>query len=470
MSPFSLKRLLAKQGIRHVIDEIVSAIDTPVSIHNLEGKLLLGNAIKNPEHQHPIHLNGRTIGWAMGNSKARSIAKLLSYLANLAVEKKELARETLERYKEINLLYTISERMSATLELEEVAALVLEEARRLIDATSGSVMLLNEKANQLDILSAFGEKYNPTTHLKLGEGIAGYVALTRKAEIVNDVAADSRYIPGKNQVSSLICAPLRTQDFAIGVINLSNENPVQYSAADLKLLNALASQAASAIENAILHKNKLQEERIKSNLERYVASQVVQAILDLEGDITLKPIKRNVAILFSDIRNFTTKCEELAPEEIVGYLNEYFTHMVDVIFNHQGTVNKFVGDMIVAFFGAPSKMDDAEERAIATAIDMQKRMDTIPVPWIRENFLTGIGIASGTVVVGNIGSPRHMDYTAIGDEVNTASRLQAMAKGGQILVTRSVHDVAGNLFQFRSSGQVKVKGKKQKVEIFEVLY
>ena len=470
MNQISLKRLLAKKKVRHVIDEVINAIDAPVNVQDLEGKSLLGTAVNNPENRHPIQLNGHTLGWVLGDSKALSVAELLSYLANLALEKKELARETLERYKEINLLYNISERMSATLELEAVAALVLEEARRLIDATSGSVMLLNEEANQLDILSAFGEKCQPRTSLQLGQGIAGYVALTRKAEIVNDVLADSRYIPGKNKVRSLICAPLRTQDFSIGVINLSNETPVQYTAADLKLLNALASQTASAIENAILHKNKLQEERIKSNLERYVASQVVQAILDLKGDITLKPIKRNVAILFSDIRNFTAKCEDLAPEEIVGYLNEYFTHMVDVIFNHQGTVNKFVGDMIVAFFGAPSKMDDAEERAIATAIDMQKRMNSIPVPWIRENFLTGIGIASGTVVVGNIGSPRHMDYTAIGDEVNTASRLQAIAKGGQILVTRSVHDVTGNLFNFKSSGQVKVKGKKQKVEVFEVLY
>jgi len=470
MRQISLKRLLAKKEVRHVIDEIISAINTPMGIQDLEGKLLLGSSVAAPEHRHPIRLDDRTIGWVLGDPKALSIAELLSYLANLNLEKKELAQETLERYKEINLLYNVSERMSATLELEEVATLVLEEARKLIDATSGSVMLLNEKENRLDILSAFGIKYNPATSLRLGEGIAGYVALTRQAEIVNDVLADCRYIPGKNQVRSLICAPLRTKDWSIGVINLSNEKSVQYTAADLKLLNALAAQAASAIENAILHKNKLKEERIKSNLERYVASQVVQAILDLKGDITLEPIKRNVAILFSDIRNFTTKCEELAPEEIVGYLNEYFTHMVDVIFHHKGTVNKFVGDMIVAFFGAPSKMDDAEERAIATAIDMQKRIESIPVPWIRENFLTGIGIASGTVVVGNIGSPRHMDYTAIGDEVNTASRLQSLAKGGQILVTRNVRDVTESQFEFKSSGKVKVKGKKQKVEIFEVLY
>ncbi|NES72961.1 MAG: GAF domain-containing protein, partial [Okeania sp. SIO2D1] len=289
-------------------------------------------------------------------------------------------------------------------------------------------------------------------------------------EIVNDVLGDSRYLPEHNYVFSLICAPLTSKDFPIGVITLGSSQLIQYSAAELKLLTVIASQAASAIENAILHENKLKEERIKSNLERYVTSQVVQAILEVKGDVSLEPSKRHVSILFSDIRNFTSTCEKLAPEALVSYLNEYFTQMVDVIFYHQGTVNKLVGDMIVALFGAPSIIVDTEQKAIATAIDMQKRIDSIPIPWIRENFPTGIGISSGTVVVGNIGSPKHMDYTAIGDEVNIASRLQSMAQGGQILVSRGVYDLTKDIYDFHKFGLVKVKGKQKAVEVFEVLY
>lgn len=144
--------------------------------------------------------------------------------------------------------------------------------------------------------------------------------------------------------------------------------------------------------------------------------------------------------------------------------------MVDVIFTHEGTVNKFVGDMIVSMFGAPNKLVDSERKAIETAIAMQQRLRNFPGDWIRENFITGIGISSGEVIVGNIGSPQHMDYTAIGDQVNVASRLQSIAQGGQILVSRSIYDLTQELFDFKEVGFVKVKGKKTKVEIFEVIY
>jgi adenylate cyclase len=287
---------------------------------------------------------------------------------------------------------------------------------------------------------------------------------------VNNVTEDARYIKHENDCYALICVPIITKNKALGVVNISNSQRVIYTAQDLKLFTAMVTQASSAIENAILHEHKLQEERIKSNLERYLSPQVAQAVIAAEGEVALTTSKRKIAMLFSDIRNFTTKCEELEPEQLVAYLNEYFTQMVDVIFNHQGTVNKFVGDMIVAMFGAPSEIADREHCAIAAAIDMQKRIKNLPIEWIRDNFNTGIGISSGEVIVGNIGSPQHMDYTAIGDEMNIAARLQSMAKGGQILVTRSVYGATRSAFQFREFGTLPVKGKKHLVEVFEVIY
>ncbi len=221
----------------------------------------------------------------------------------------------------------------------------------------------------------------------------------------------------------------------------------------------------------MLHERKLREERIKSNLERYLSPHVVRAIIDSkEGSVSLSPGKKNIAILFSDIRNFTTICEELAPEEIVNHMNEYFTNLVEVIFTHEGTVNKFVGDMIVALFGAPSDLHDNEKRAIESAIKMQKAIARVSSEWIQKNFNTGIGINSGDVVVGNVGSPRHMDYTAIGDEVNIASRLQSIARGGQILVSQNVYEVGKDDFDFKKMGSTTVKGKKKTVEVYEVVY
>jgi adenylate cyclase len=144
--------------------------------------------------------------------------------------------------------------------------------------------------------------------------------------------------------------------------------------------------------------------------------------------------------------------------------------MVEEIFRSRGTVNKFVGDMIVALFGAPVHMENAETAAIRAAVHMQKRLQSLDDAWIRAHFHTGVGVSAGRVVVGNIGSPRHMDYTAIGDEVNVASRLQAEAKGGQILVSRTVYEAGRDVFSFRPMGPIRVKGKQKPVETYEVLY
>ena len=470
MAKISLKRLLAKKEVSSILSGILNAIGTPISIQDTEGNLLIDNPKTPPLGKYPVELAGEVIGWVIGSEKASPIASLLTHLAKNELEKKTLARETLDKYKELNLLYNISGRMTACLELKEVAKLVLDEARRLIAANSGSVMLLNQETGKFEVIAAFGQQYEPKAPIQIGQGIAGNVVLTGKGEIVNEVFSDNRFVKGHNIVNSLICAPLKIQDQSIGVINISSEEAFNYTAADFKLFMALAYQASSAIENAILHENKLQQERIKSHLKRYVNSQLVEAILDAQGEISLAPAKMNITILFSDIRNFTTKCEELAPENIVEYLNEYFTHMVEVIFSNGGTVNKFVGDMIVAMFGAPTKLVDSERRAIETAIEMQNRIKKIPVPWIRNNFITGIGISSGDVVVGNVGSPQHMDYTAIGDQVNIASRLQSIAKGEQILVSRKIYDVTKNLFEFKEVGCINVKGKKEAIEVFEVVY
>jgi adenylate cyclase len=470
MVKVKLKRLLAKKEVSSIVSGLIKTIDTPISVWDLEGKPLIDNDSALALDKYPVELAGEVIGWVIGNEKASPVASLLSYLAKNEFETKTLARETLDRYKEINLIYNISGKITACLDLKEVAKLVIDEARRLRAGDNGSLMLLNKETGKFEVIAAFGQQSNTKAPIEIGQGIAGNVVLTGRGEIINDVGSDPRFVKGHNKVNSMICVPLKIHERAIGVINISSEEPFNYTAADLKLFMSLASQAASAIENAILHENKLKQERIKSNLERYVNSQLVEAILNDQGDISLAPAKKNITILFSDIRNFTTKCEELEPEKIVEYLNEYFTHMVEVIFSHGGTVNKFVGDMIVAMFGAPSTLVDSERRAIETAIEMQNRIKQIPVPWIRNNFITGIGISSGEVVVGNVGSPQHMDYTAIGDKVNVASRLQSIAKGEQILVSRNIYEVTKHLFEFKEIGSVQVKGKKEAIEVFEVVY
>lgn len=538
MTPFSLKRLLRKKDIQAVLGQLMEAIAHPFYIQDIDGRIWIGAGTDAGLYRHAIELEGQILEWVVGHADSGAIATLLSMMAQRELDQRHLAQETLDRYKEISLLYDISEKITAQLDLQAVAALVLEQAQTLIQSDRGAVILhpsemesvgarsTPTEIRQLDAalsgtVSNVGADPSPlccSTGLELsrgtaalkgfeaiahfgfssnddlsaaegapsgadrcesqplalaiapGEGILGTVFSNGTGEIVNRVSGDPRCHPVEQDFQALVCAPLKTQARVLGVIVLGSRQPVSYAAGDLKLLSALASQAAAAIENALLHEHELREARIKSNLERYVPAPIVQAILESRGDISLSPTRKNITILFSDIRNFTAHCERLEPELIVGYLNEYFSYMVDIIFAHKGTVNKFVGDMIVALFGAPSAMNASEQQAIKTAIAMQQCIQSFPLSWIRENFHTGIGISSGRVIVGNIGSPQHTDYTAIGDEVNTASRLQSIAEGGQILVSRNVYEATRHLFSFKNIGTLNLKGKRKAIEVFEVEY
>lgn len=469
MSGVNLRRVLAgEEG--GVVRGLLGKMESRVTILSPDGGIILGEGSEKGKNRVPVVLEEEILGWVSGDGSLDAVASLILLLARQEKERRELARETLEKYREIHLLYRMSKRMTDRLDLVEVGNLVLEEARRSIPAAGGSVMLLNSASGLLEILAGFGHEQAVKTTFRPGEGIAGSVLLSGRAEILNHAPSDARFKPGPSRICALMCVPLGTRGRARGVINMSHERSVEYTSADFQLLKALASQAASAIENALLHERRVRQERIRGNLERYVPSQVVNMIMEDPNEVSLASESRHIAVLFSDIRNFSATCERLAPEEVVRHLNTYFTAMVEEIFHNRGTVNKFVGDMIVALFGAPVKTNSPERAAVRAAVSMQERIRSMKGHWIREHFHTGMGVSAGRVVVGNIGSPRHMDYTAIGDEVNVAARLQSFARGGQVLVSRTVYEAAGDLFEFRPVGLIRVKGREQPVETYEVVY
>lgn len=268
MMKISLKKIVSKKEVISIIKKQINLLDTPINILDTDGKLLFGEKIENPSNKYPVELGNEVVGAVSGGEKAAFIASLLSHLATQEVEKKSLTGELLDKYREISLLYKLSENLSGNLEIQKVAELVIEEAWKLIKATSASVMLLNNEIKKLEIVVTFGTGYNPQTTIEINKGIIGSVVQTGRAEIVNDVLSDPRYVESENQISSLICAPLKIRDEVIGVIHLSSKSPIEYTSADLKLLTTLASQAASAIENAIRHKNQIKEAMARTELEK----------------------------------------------------------------------------------------------------------------------------------------------------------------------------------------------------------
>lgn len=218
----------------------------------------------------------------------------------------------------------------------------------------------------------------------------------------------------------------------------------------------------------------LQErERLKMSFARYVSTHILDKILLSEAPLKLEGERRKVTLLFSDIRHFTRLAETLPPEDVVNLLNDYFEQMIEVIFSHSGTLDKFIGDGIMAEFGAPLDDISQEEHAITTAIQMQKELSKLCEKWEKQNkprIQMGIGIHTGEAVVGNIGSEKRIEYTAIGDAVNVASRLEQATKilNVSILVSETTYLGAKNKFPFKDLGLMALPGRKEQIRVYTI--
>jgi adenylate cyclase len=217
-----------------------------------------------------------------------------------------------------------------------------------------------------------------------------------------------------------------------------------------------------------------EKRKMKKLFGQYVSRDVYDQLVANPGLARLGGQRREMSVLFSDIRGFTTVSEQGQPEEIVHMLNEYFTRMVQIVFHHKGTVDKFVGDMVMALFGAPLEDPQHAEHAVEAALDMIQELQKLNVKWAAEGrpaLDIGIGVNSGPMIAGNIGSDQIMSYTVIGDAVNLGSRLESLNKqyGTRIIISDATRGRLTGAYTFRALGDVIVKGKTKPVAIFEVV-
>ena len=216
---------------------------------------------------------------------------------------------------------------------------------------------------------------------------------------------------------------------------------------------------------------------VEASLSRYLPENVAKAIAEGEGSLELGGIRREITVLFSDVVSFTTFSDSAEPERVVAFLNELFGLLSEIVFRHQGIVDKFMGDSLMALFGAADEASDHASRALACAEDMHRFVESMQSAWTEKygfEVYLGIGVSTGPAVVGNLGSERRMEYTAIGDTVNVAARLETLARPGQTLLTsavaRSVEAGGGGgaEFVFRSLGEQRIRGKSGDIEVLEL--
>ncbi|MGE5842061.1 MAG: adenylate/guanylate cyclase domain-containing protein [Deltaproteobacteria bacterium] len=383
--------------------------------------------------------------------------------------------------KVLYVLYEISRQLNSIHDFSELLNKIMDLVFVVIDADNGFLILRGERDKEELIpvvVKSREDQAGEHEFLRASRTILNRVIRDGVALLTSNAMTDSRLDHAKSlllqQIRSAICVPLWRKDKIIGVIQLESARlDNQFTQGDLELLKAIGSQMAMVIEQASLNEQIREEQRIRDRLERFHSPQVINMILK-GGQETLddmmEPKDATATILFADINGFTALAERMPPREVNHILNDFFSRMTDILFKYDGTLDKYIGDGLMAVFGAPMEKEDDAERAIHAAQQMMQALKAMMADVSEERrFSIRIGINTGKVVAGNIGSPRRMDYTVIGDAVNTASRLESIARPNQILIGEETYDRVQGKFNIRSVGPRKVKGKTLEVMVYEVL-
>jgi len=394
--------------------------------------------------------------------------------------KKELS--ALERTnKVLYVLYEISRQLNSIHDFGELLNKIMDLIFVVIDADYGFLILTGERDREelIPVVVKSREGHpGEQESLKASRTIINRVIRDGVALLTSNAMTDSRFDHAKSlllkQIRSAICVPLWQKDKIIGVIQLESVRlDNQFAPGDLELLKAIGSQMAMVIEQASLNEQIRKEEQMRNRLERFHSPQVIDMLLK-GGQETLddmmEPKDVTATILFADINGFTPLAERMPPREVNLILNDFFSRMTDILFKYDGTLDKYIGDGLMAVFGAPMEKEDDAERGIRAAQEMIQSLAAMMAGMPEERkFTIRIGINTGKVVAGNIGSPKRMDYTVIGDAVNTASRLESIADPNQILIGEETYARVQGKFSIRSVGPRKVKGKTVELMVYEVL-
>jgi adenylate cyclase len=380
------------------------------------------------------------------------------------------------REKKLELLLEISKELSKQQALDQLLDKIVEFTFQVINVDRVSILLLEEPSGELVPRISKGRTAQSTASKHVPQSIARRVVEDRVAILSDNTATDERF-KGKSiliqSVRSAMCTPLMgTDQKVLGILYVDNLTATHsFSDDDLKFLIAFGSLAAVAIENSQRSERLQHEALVLSNFRRYFAPNLAAQIAQQEGAVQLGGQKRPVVIFFSDIRGFTPLSEALAPDEIATLLTEYFTEMVEIVFENSGTLDKFIGDRIMALWGAPIAHEDDADRTMACALAQLSALEKLNAKWQaqgRPELSIGIGVNFGEVFAGNIGSDRRLEYTVIGDGVNTASRLCDIAGPNQILISEPFFQQLKRPPQVESLEPLQVKGKSKKVPVYRV--
>ena len=392
---------------------------------------------------------------------------------------KAALREENTRLKTLIPLYSLGEKFMASLSKKEILEELIETISRQTGAQRVSVMLYEDEEGCLKIAASRGieEDIIPNVRIRPGEKIAGWVFQTGEPLILNGGPEDNpgfAHLLKSEDIIAAISFPLKAKDRCLGVLNLSKTGKgTPFSNSDIEMLSVICGQAVMALENLRIMEEKAEKIRMRTILEQYVSPEVANILISHGQNLMEVGEIRDITVLFVDIRNFTPLVQSLPLETLRSFLNDFFNLFTEIIFKFGGTLDKFMGDALLAFFGAPISLKEPDNSAVGSAIMMHKAFTELRETWAQENdeirkIGLGVGISSGNIFLGNVGSQKRFDYTVIGVEVNIAQRLAAVAASGQILITRNVKDRLNSDVHIKEESSQVLKGLKEPISIYSV--
>ncbi len=376
-------------------------------------------------------------------------------------------------YERLRIAYEVTRELAGEREADAVINKILTACFKFVRADRGVVFL--EEDGQL-VPRCNRRRSGGEAPVVVSSTILDHVRNTRSAVLTNDAAMDFASSKGKsmilNRITSAMVVPLIHNDALLGILWLDSEQLAVFQSKELELITAMAYQAAMFLENALLVKKVAAEIITRDRFSRLLSPNLAQQVIAGKLDVKLGGEQLKECTVFnSDIRGFTRMSDGAEPAKIVDMLNEYFEMMVDVLFKYEGTLDKFMGDGIMALFGAPVSHPDDPARSVSTALEMMDVLGQLNRKRIARNesaLAIGIGIHTGPLVAGYVGSSKALSYTVIGDTANTSARLCGIAESGQVIVSETTAARLGNRFDLVELPPAKLKGKERPLRCFDV--
>lgn len=388
-------------------------------------------------------------------------------------------------YEKLRLAYVLSQDLNSAPDIDTVLERLLKRIFEWLPIDRGVVLFVDTKAggDPADHLSQVAIQLRPGAGLtaedkdiKVPRSILRHVISKREAVLSTDARLDARFGNAASVVlqgiRSSMTVPLLSTDRLLGVLHVDSLiSSGLFAEKDLSVLASVSRQASISIDNVLLQRRVLEEAALRSSLSRMLSPNLVDRIVS--GDLVIEKggAQKRVTVMFADIRGFTSLTERLAPVEMVNLMNEYFERVSNVIFAHDGTLDKYIGDAVMALWGAPLGTDDDEVQAVRAGMEMQEAINQFNRELTAEGQETigiGIGIATATVIAGYVGSSQTMSYTVFGRGVNLASRLCSQAKSGDVMISPTTYEALVDVIDAEQLDEIRLKGMADPVRPYRV--